>query len=100
MAGAASRIVGLRERYARLAESVAYYEARAAEQAVQLSRLRTPGDFEDARDDEDEDEEEQEVEVYTEEDMKREEADIKGLEQRKKTLEERVSAMEKDLSYR
>jgi len=96
VAGAASRIGGLRERYARLAESVAYYEARAAEQAEQLSRLRMPGEFEDARD-----EEEQEVvEVYTEEDMALEEVEIKGLEQRKKTLEERVSAMEKDLSYR
>src|SRR5258708_22165185 len=98
MAGAASRIGGLRERYARLAESVAYYEARAAEQAEQLGRLRTPGEFDDGGDEEEQDE--VEVEVYTEEDMALEEVDIRGLEQRKKTLEERVSAMEKDLSYR
>jgi predicted secreted Zn-dependent protease len=99
MAGAVGRIATLRERYARLAESVAYYEARAAEQAVQLSKLRTPGDYEDMHDREEE-QEQDEMEIYTEEDMRREEVEIKGLEQRKKTLEERVSAMEKDLSYR
>jgi hypothetical protein len=97
MAGAASRITAMRGRYARLAESVAYYEARAAEQAERLGRLKTPGDFEDKVDD---DEDEQEVDFFTDEDMAREEVEIRGLEQRKKTLEERVSAMEKDLSYR
>jgi hypothetical protein len=96
MAGAASRIGALRDRYARLAESVAYYEARAAEQAEQLSRLRTPGEYDNPADEG----EQEEVEAYTEEDMALEEVEIRGLEQRKKTLEERVSAMEKDLSYR
>jgi len=38
------------------------------------------------------------LEEFTEEDMRREEEEILELERKKKSLEERVSAMEKDIN--
>lgn len=98
---ASDRIASLRQRYQRLAASIDHYERRVAEQTEQLNRINRPRDF-DSADDEDEgfaaQQQPAEELVFTEEDMRREEEEVKELERKKRTLEERVSAMEKDIS--
>lgn len=87
--GARERIVALRSKYAHGKNTMAYYEAKVAEQAEQLASLN--------RDWMEEEEEEEEVEVWTEEDLRREEEEARELEGKKRELQARLKAMEKDL---
>ena len=100
MPDASERIVALRQRYQQLAASIDHYERRVAEQTEQLNKMNRPRDFDEEEDDEDTALQQQPVEemVFTEEDMRLEEEEIKELERKRRTLEERVSAMEKDIS--
>ena len=102
MDGAKEKIAELRTRYGRLKTSVAHYEAKVARQTRELEKMNRRGDWEGESGDE-EDEEMTEVAgeggqwFVTDEDLKREEEEIRELERKKKELEDRVSGMERDL---
>ncbi|KAF1979945.1 DASH complex, subunit Spc34 [Bimuria novae-zelandiae CBS 107.79] len=92
--GAHDRIASMRQRYSRLESSIEYYESRIAEQTAQLSKLNrsreyvdnAPGEVENV------------APVMTEEDLRREEEEVKQLERKKRGLEDRVNSMGRDIS--
>lgn len=92
--GALERIPALRSKYAHARNTLAYYEAKVAEQAEALGRMNKDHWM-------DEDEEEEDLQpqedVLTEEDLRREEEEVRELDKKKKELQERLKAMEKDL---
>jgi len=101
MPGAAERISSLRARYNEVTSSIAQYEGLISEQALQLRGRNRPVSLLD---------DDVEVEVpqrgmadvnnsqrLTAEDLKQEEARVKELEQKKRSLEQRVIGMDKDL---
>lgn len=98
--GVSERIQSIRARYAQLTTNLKHYEAKVARQTRELERMHHGIDM----DSEDEDGEglpgvndlEVEVEV-TDEDLRREEEEIRELERKKKALEDRVTGMEQDL---
>jgi len=102
VAGAAEKIASLRNRNRQIAESIALYEDRVRKQQIRLDKVNKGSDFGLQSQDEDEDDEDHagagssEVPV-TAQDLQREEEEIKELELKKRTLEERVAGMEKDL---
>lgn len=96
--GALERIPALRQRWANQSNTLAYYEAKVAEQAERLGRMnKRPDEFGE------EEEEEEDVNVgfmdsqMTEEDVRREEEEVRELDKKKRELQERLRAMEKDL---
>lgn len=96
--GALERIPALRQKWASQSNTMAYYEAKVAEQAERLGRMnKRSGRF-----GEDEDEEE-DVNLgfmdsqMTEEDVRREEEEVRELDKKKRELQERLRAMDKDL---
>jgi chromosome segregation ATPase len=99
------RIEGLRIKHGQLQSSLRHYEQKVEKQTRVLERMnRGDGWNEDEDEDEEFDEEgrrtpkfDEEIAEVTDEDLRREEAEIKELERRKKDLENRVSSMEKDL---
>ncbi|KAI8668936.1 hypothetical protein NCS57_00706800 [Fusarium keratoplasticum] len=91
--GARERIAALRSKHAHGKNTMAYYEARVAEQAEKLATL----DHRDWLGDVDEEEEEEEGEVWTEEDLRREEEEARQMEVKKRELQVRLRQMEKDL---
>ncbi|KAK7180190.1 hypothetical protein DPSP01_012050 [Paraphaeosphaeria sporulosa] len=92
--GAHDRIASLRQRHGRLEASIEYYESRIAEQAAQLSKLNRSREYVEH--------EPEEVEnvahVMTEEDLRREEEEVRQLERRKRGLEDHVNSMGRDIS--
>lgn len=84
----------MRQRHARLEASIEYYESRIAEQTVQLSKLNKSREYIDH--------EPEEVgnpaAVMTDEDLRREEEEVKQLERKKRVLEDRVNSMGRDIS--
>lgn len=101
--GALERIPVLRQKHAQQTSTLTYYEAKVAEQAQRLegmNRDRRGGGDEDYDDDDD-------VSMAaaapasadgpTEEDLRQEEDEIRELERKKKELQERLRAMDKDL---
>ena len=102
MAGATEKIASLRSRYRQTAESVAIYEEKVSKQQSKLERMNKSSDFGSKSQDEDggydEEGTHEAVEpAVTEEDLRLEEQEVKELELKKRTLEERVSGMERDL---
>lgn len=100
--GARERIAVLRERQRNGASTTAYYEAKVAEQAAQLASMNRDW----MRDDDmvgngveeyDGAGREDRGHVGTEDDLKREEDEAKKLEVKKRDLQARLRAMEKDL---
>jgi hypothetical protein len=73
-----------------------YYEARILEQTEQLSALNRSRGYDDAQP------EELGVEnvapIMTDEDLRREEEEVRQLERKKKGLEDRVNSMGRDIS--
>jgi len=97
--GAVDKIASLRQRHRRLAASIQHYETKVAEQTSQLSRMNRSRDYGSDYDGEETVEEEPiATSEFTEEDMRLEEEEILELERKKRNLEERVSAMEKDIN--
>lgn len=97
--GAGDKIASLRQRHRQLAGSIHHYEAKVAEQTSQLSRMNRSRDYGSDYDGEEIVEEESvPISEFTEEDMRLEEEEILELERKKRSLEERVSAMEKDIN--
>ncbi|TPX18183.1 uncharacterized protein E0L32_002692 [Thyridium curvatum] len=93
--GARERIPALRQRRANQANTLAYYEAKVADQAGRLESMNKDwmGDGED----EEQEEEEAANGQMTEEDLRREEEEVRELEKKKREMQERLRAMEKDL---
>lgn len=82
--------------------SLDHYEALVAEQSAQLRQMNRPSSRMSEFEDDDDVPASSRVTPnenlpMTDEDLKREEEGIMELEQKKRTLEERVSGMEKDL---
>ncbi|UKZ76266.1 hypothetical protein TrVFT333_003965 [Trichoderma virens FT-333] len=96
--GARERITALRSRYRHGKNTMAYYEAKVAEQAEQLSSMNKnwmdQGD--DAKQDQDEP---QDVggDAWTEEDLRREEEEARQMEAKKRELQARLRSMDNDL---
>ncbi|KUI61693.1 hypothetical protein VP1G_08843 [Cytospora mali] len=95
--GALERIPVLRQKWANQSNTLAYYEAKVAEQAERLGRMnKRPVEF-------GQEEEEEDVNVgimdsqMTEEDVRREEEEVRELDKKKRELQERLRAMDKDL---
>ncbi|KAJ9148524.1 DASH complex subunit Spc34 [Pleurostoma richardsiae] len=95
--GAAERIPALRQKHAHQCNTLAYYEAKVAEQSQALER-RNKDHWRDEEDDNAEQQREGGSEdVLTEEDLGGEEEEIRELDRKKKELQERLRAMDKDL---
>ena len=103
--GAPEKILSLRSRYEQLNSSIARYESKVSRQMAQLARMNRHKDGEVDDDDDTEALEDEDVnaiegqgEIYvTEEDIRRENDEIRELEKKKQQLEERVKEMERDL---
>ncbi|KAI1808564.1 DASH complex, subunit Spc34 [Daldinia bambusicola] len=96
--GALERIAAQRVKYAHSRDTLAYYEAKVAEQAEALGRMNKDHwmDEEEEEDGEEATAAEKE-EILTEEDLIREEEQIRELERRKRELQGRLKAIEQDL---
>lgn len=92
--GAKERIATLRAKHRNGANTMAYYDAKVAEQSEELASMNKG--FLDEEEPEDEPEDDGE-EIWTEEDLRREEGESRELESRKRDLQARLRAMEKDL---
>ncbi|KAI4861042.1 DASH complex, subunit Spc34 [Hypoxylon rubiginosum] len=93
--GALERIAAQRSKYAHSRSTLAYYEAKVAEQAEALGRMNKDH-WMDEEEEDDADDGAQE-DILTEEDLRREEEEVRELDKKKKELQERLKAMEKDL---
>ena len=99
--GALERIPKLRQKHAQQTNTLNYYENKVAEQAQRLEEMNR-----DRRGDGDEEDDDDistlaaapaQPEGPSEEELRREEAEIRELERKKKELQERLRAMDKDL---
>ncbi|KAK2591542.1 hypothetical protein QQS21_010762 [Conoideocrella luteorostrata] len=92
--GARDRISSLRNQNRNGKNTLAYYEAKVAEQNQQLAGMNKGwmGD-----DDDDNDDAADESQLWTEDDLRREEAEAKEMEAKKRELQARLRQMEKDL---
>ena len=102
MAGASEKIASLRSRYRQIGESVIVHEEKIAQQQLKLERMTKNSGFGSQSQDEEEGYEEGDIHqaaepTMTEEELRLEEQEIRELEIKKRTLEERVTGMEKDL---
>ncbi|EEH34916.2 hypothetical protein PAAG_05963 [Paracoccidioides lutzii Pb01] len=104
IAGAKERISSLRQRHVNISDSIALLEARIAEQSAQLERMnRSQQSYSSSNYDDDYENDmvqsavDTAIPVVTDEDLRREMAEICELEERKRRLEERVTGMERDL---
>jgi len=103
VAGATERIATLGKRYQQVAESVALYEEKVRKQHSRLEKMNKNTNLRSrAQDDHEEDLDLGPMTSTTEhgaveEDTRLEEQEIRELEMKKRTLEERVTGMEKDL---
>lgn len=113
--GARERIAAQRRRYRQQADTLAYYEKKVAEQAERLERMgrgkgsrqfededdeddgQAEEEKEDVDDDDEEDDEDDPDEILTEDDLRREEEEVKELDRKKRELQERIRTMDKDL---
>lgn len=102
--GAPERITSLRSRHEQLDSSIARYEARVSKQTAQLAKMNRlkegDGDFDEDDDDliiDSGDKPGDGLVPVSEEDLQREDEEIKELENKKRGLEDRVSGMERDL---
>lgn len=92
--GAPERVTALRQKYSHQCNTLAYYEAKVAEQQEALERINA---------DRWADEEEQQADdgadagLFTEQNLRAEEEEVRELERKKKELNERLRAMDKDL---
>lgn len=91
--GTMDRIAGLRQRHDKISSSIRNYESQISQQQTSMNKFNT-GSAEDqvqldASDDT--------RTVFNEQDLAAEDATIKELEAKKKTLEARVAGMERDL---
>ncbi|KAH6658052.1 DASH complex subunit Spc34 [Truncatella angustata] len=93
--GALERIPVQRSKYAQNLSTLAYYEAKVAEQTEALGRMNK--DMWSEEEDDEEPEEEGST-ILTEDDLRREEDEVRELDGKKRELQRRLRAMEKDLA--
>lgn len=96
--GVRERITAIRQRHSRLESSIDYYENRIAKQTVQLGRLNRSREY---ASEPEEAEAEPDVTVFqpmTQEDLLKEEEEVRQLERKKRVLEDRVNSMGRDIS--
>lgn len=94
--GALEKIPQLRQRYAHQTNTLAYYEAKVAEHEAALGRMNKDhwmGDDEEPEGKEDDEYEDR----MTEEDLRAEEEVVRELDRKKRELQQRLRAMDKDL---
>lgn len=94
--GALDRIPAIRQRWAAQANTLAYYEAKVAEQSERLGRMTKRDEFGDEVEEEDVNPVVTDS-LMTEEDLRREEEELRELDKKKRELQERLRAMDKDL---
>lgn len=100
VAGAEQRILSLRTRHSRVAESVQEYESKVMKQQIRLNHTNRGDELDDGMDAEGKDTLSVSVgkpSVMTEDDLRAEENEIRELEAKKKMLEERIAGMERDM---
>lgn len=90
------RVKSLRQRHQELVSSIEYYESTVAEQTILLDRVHHPKDDGDVAD-APPTRESHARDSYSAEDFRKEEEDMRDLEAKRRTLEDRVSGMQKDL---
>jgi hypothetical protein len=90
--GARERIAQLRSRHRAGKATTAYYEAKVAEQAEMLASYNKQDWMDDDEEEDDGGEEE-----WTLDDLRREEEEAREMEAKKKELQARLRAMQKDL---
>ena len=92
--GAAERIRAQRQKWAHQSNTLAYYEAKVSEQSEALGRMNK-----DHWRDEEEEIADDDVggNGLTEDDLRREEEEARELDKKKRELQERLRAMDKDL---
>jgi hypothetical protein len=107
--GAVERIHALRNKHANLANTMAYYEGKVTEQAQALELINREHRLEKEEGEEEEEEEErglnrggededgEDAGTMTEEDLHAEEDELRKLDGKKRELQERIRAMERDL---
>ncbi|KAL6898969.1 DASH complex, subunit Spc34 [Trichoderma evansii] len=96
--GARERIVALRARHRNGKNTMAYYEAKVAEQAEQLASMKKDWMDQDKDKEQEADEPLQSgSDAWTEEDLRREEEEAKQMETKKRELQARLKSMERDI---
>lgn len=96
--GALERIPAQRQKYAHQSNTLAYYEGKVAEQQEALEKMNAERWAEDEDDGEDEGERQGEVNTLTEEDLRREEAEVRELDRKKRELQARLRELDRDLN--
>ncbi|KAK3348259.1 DASH complex subunit Spc34 [Neurospora tetraspora] len=96
--GALERIPAQRRKNEQLMNTLAYYEARVAEQQEALDRLNLERYAEEEEVEEAGRESAAAADVMTEEDLRREEEEIRELDRRRRELQARLRATERDLN--
>jgi vacuolar-type H+-ATPase subunit I/STV1 len=100
--GALERIPAQRQKFAQQSNTLAYYEAKVAEQQEALERMNLERVLDDGEEEADGDGDEEAEEagggsVMTEEDLRREEEEVRELDKKKRELQARLRALESDL---
>jgi hypothetical protein len=92
---AMDRIPALRQEYAHQNDTEAYYEARVAGQSEALGRMNKDHLF-DYDDEEDDEEEAYQGDVWTDEELRREDGEVRELERKKRALQDRLRDLNED----
>jgi hypothetical protein len=95
--GALERIPAQRQKYAQQSNTLAYYEAKVAEQQEALERMNLERVLEEEDKDGEGDDEAAGGAAMTEEDLRREEEEVRELDKKKRELQARLRALESDL---
>ena len=96
MPGVPARIEALRRRYREIRGGLGHYETKVERLEREFGRMNGGGTW-SGEDEEEENDAVEFGEMITDEDLAREEEEIRDLERKKKELEERVTGMERDL---
>jgi uncharacterized coiled-coil protein SlyX len=93
------RIPGLRQKWAQQSATLAYYEGKVAEQQGALERMNLERVLEEEEEEEDGTDKKGVVEEVgmTEEDLRREEEEVRVLERKKREMQARLRNIERDL---
>jgi len=91
-----SRIPRQRQKHAQLSNTLAYYEAKVAEQQEALERMNMER-WADEEEEEEDVEMEEDAGGLTEDDLRREEEEVRELDKRKRELQATLRALDRDL---
>ncbi|KAK4178589.1 DASH complex subunit Spc34 [Triangularia setosa] len=94
--GALERIPQLRRKWEMQGHTLGYYEQKVAEQQAQLEQMNQRNGWDEDEEMEDV-EEESKGDYITEEDLRRDEEELRGLERRKRELQARLKRVDGDL---